>query len=335
MIAVDKVSEPSKSWKFSYSFPTIDFKFQNTGNATAFLWQFGIDVMSAEVDATPVLEFSYKVDNGDLLIFASNRGWGPALDCAVNVNESIIEHTFPAHDLQSVATITDSERGNTQVLRLKGRHISNESLAKAKQSIGAQTSRVHRVFDYGDRYLERALFEFWRVSPGSTVVTDLKEGIPIGTLCIRWACKDTKGQSHEGNDLVDAPGDGMLILTRTGFAFIPTPPPCGAAAPHGPTFVAMIDPDRGPHERVYPMARQIPPGDVERFHIMVAAGKSCTLTMRFTFFVDKHSIVRSERFVVKVWNPRGTYWGHEYRDGAELEHDAAKMLAIQENFPIW
>ena len=29
---------------YSFSFPTIDFKFQNTGSATAFLWKFIVDV---------------------------------------------------------------------------------------------------------------------------------------------------------------------------------------------------------------------------------------------------------------------------------------------------
>ena len=38
MFSIDKIKE--ETHKKKYKFPTIDFKFQNTGSATAFLWKF-------------------------------------------------------------------------------------------------------------------------------------------------------------------------------------------------------------------------------------------------------------------------------------------------------
>src|SRR5437763_10303520 len=84
MLNIDHINEGDTH---NYSFPTIDFKFQNTGAATAFLWQFAISVLQAEIDVTPVLAFKSNVELGALQIIATNNGWGVAHSCQVQVDD--------------------------------------------------------------------------------------------------------------------------------------------------------------------------------------------------------------------------------------------------------
>jgi len=59
MLDINKINQISHLYfpQYRYRFPSIDFKFQNTGNATAFLWQFIISILSIEIDPTPIFEF--------------------------------------------------------------------------------------------------------------------------------------------------------------------------------------------------------------------------------------------------------------------------------------
>ncbi len=72
------------------------------------------------------------------------------------------------------------------------------------------------------------------------------------------------------------------------------------------------------------MSRQIPPGDIERFHIMVGSSMSCHILIQFKIFVDKAKIIESEIFKVDIWNPRNSGWHYGYKDGEELRRDIEK-----------
>ncbi len=58
MININHIGQKDE---YNYRFPTIDFKFQNTGTATAFLWQFEIDVFRIDVNLTPVIKLSCQI----------------------------------------------------------------------------------------------------------------------------------------------------------------------------------------------------------------------------------------------------------------------------------
>jgi hypothetical protein len=57
MVEIEKV-------EFRHFFPTIDFKFLNSGRGKALLWRFTISVTAVEIDPTPELEFSFNVPRG-------------------------------------------------------------------------------------------------------------------------------------------------------------------------------------------------------------------------------------------------------------------------------
>jgi Tfp pilus assembly protein PilF len=80
------------------------------------------------------------------------------------------------------------------------------------------------------------------------------------------------------------------------------------------TYGVIIDPSKGSYEQKYPISRAIPPGDVERFHIMVGASMSCYLQIRFKFFIDEATVIESGIFDIHIWNPRKSGWHHEYTD---------------------
>ena len=80
------------------------------------------------------------------------------------------------------------------------------------------------------------------------------------------------------------------------------------------TYITIIDPSKGPHEQTYPISHKIPPGDVERFHIMIGSPMSCHLTLQFMFSIDKAKIIKSEEFDVEIWNPRNSGWQNYYKD---------------------
>src|SRR5450755_4412885 len=108
MITIDRINEGKGYW---YHFPTIDFKFQNKGRATAFLWQFAIEVIHAEIDQTPVLAFGSDVKEGALLIQATNNGWGDAQDCHIQLREPILNLLFSDSIRQYKGTL---QSGKTQ-----------------------------------------------------------------------------------------------------------------------------------------------------------------------------------------------------------------------------
>src|SRR5260370_2439332 len=93
-----------------YHFPNIDFKFQNTGTATAFLWQFAIRILHAEIDPTPDLDFKLQIENDALEIVVVNNGWGTAQDCHISIEEPTLNRLFTNSDRPYVGTIPTWEQ---------------------------------------------------------------------------------------------------------------------------------------------------------------------------------------------------------------------------------
>ena len=116
-------------------------------------------------------------------------------------------------------------------------------------------------------------------------------GIRIDSAHIKYAFTDETGEKHENDKTISFGGYGSWIaLARTAFVEFVEPPPSPAPAYSDTTYISLIDPNIGPHKRLYSMSRKIVPGDIERFHIMVGAPKSCRLRLKFKFFVDKDSV---------------------------------------------
>jgi hypothetical protein len=288
-----------------YQFPTIDFKFQNTGRATAFLWRFAVLILDVEIDRKPALRFYTKAGAGTLQVWADNRGWGDAIDCTVQVGERFLDGFFEESLRQFRGDIGSGEVRELLVFDPRVKHELfvgfMQALAERQVQLVRETSRDGAV---GFRQLE----------PRPLV------GAKLGSLKAEWGCTTVAGDQVTGEAEFGMESAGsQLALTPLGFTEFheETPVPRGTFSEV--TYITIIEPEQHAGERLYPMARHVPPGDVERFHIMIGATMSCRLTLRFKFYVDRDVQIVSDEFDVHIWNPRGSGWHADYQDGAELD----------------
>lgn len=94
-------------------FPSIDLLFRNTGPSTAIIWQFAIDIVNIDVDASPSLSFQYKTgtmkqaesnsiitSDKYLVIEAANYGWGLARGCEFVLVDPLLGTLFPEEQMR-------------------------------------------------------------------------------------------------------------------------------------------------------------------------------------------------------------------------------------------
>jgi len=335
LINIENVNDDQR-----YGFPTIDFKFQNVGNITAFLWKFTIDITEIEIDTTPALEFQlltpdesrmkgYKerIGNNVLDVLAINNGWGAAEQCIFLIDERGLSQLFSdsirsfkgrlsSGESKVIIRLVVDQIDSKKFNQLHDVMIQNGRKALEEQLINESKSAYYKMREKEafESYKKEKWIEFnqnWNYS-GRT--------IPISTPSIQWKYKNIKGIVQSGlakaynRTESDYPPIWSVIVGTDKFWWqydIPSYYPKDSYV----TYCAIIDPSAGKHERSYAISREIPPGDVERFHIMIGSSKSSHLRMRLKFYVDKNKIIQSEEFELKIWNPRNSYLNEYYEDG--------------------
>jgi len=319
MLKIDQIDQSSTR---TYHFPTIDFKFQNTGTAAAFLWKFVVEVLHAEIDTMPVLGFDIGVKNKVLYMLAVNNGWGTAHDCQVRISESILNQLYADSMCQYTGTIQSGEQKRILFfehdLANQGRFttISKELLAiKDKDS---WRSQLEEFTEISENLVDRF--------PHRDATREIIRGIRLGKASAIWAFKDDKNIRHTGNTEIpyymkESATAREFFLTEKGFYEFHHP--LAGIVDSDTTYCTIIDPAKGSHELTYPISRKVPSGDVERFHIMVGAPMSCHLSLRFKFFIDQTTIVESEVFDINIWNPRNSQWHSKYKDGEVLSRSSS------------
>lgn len=316
MFSIDNVQESP----YNYKFPTIDCKFQNTGNATAFLWQFAVNITQAEIDFTPIPDFSYFLKNNALEIEVTNNGWGAMRDFQITIDQPIINRLFSESVRQYQGTI-DSEKSQTAFrLSKENSETKNfEAISKEFDRLDILPPEGTLIFDHKTGKV--VIFRSEQFEKKSIY------GIKLKPLRINWNAKDKKNIKHAGENTIRLDD---IILTQAGFnRFYSTleriPHRCFGSFFSDVTYSTIIDPRKGSHKRIYPISRTIPSGDVERFHIMVCSPMSCYLRLQFEFFVDQLKVVKSEVFDINIWNPRNSGWHKAYKDGVELSRQLDKL----------
>ena len=299
MININQIQQTGNSWCptiYNYLFPTIDFNFQNTGRATASLWRFSINILEAEVDRTPILNFRADIEEDNLIIIATNNGWGTAYDCQIQINEPLLNRLFSDSGLQCGGEIARGE--------------SSKVLSLSKKP------------DNSDRFeaMKKEFIDVFNYSPEPPFNQTIR-GIRLGPIEIRWTSKDEKGDTYQNQEKIPAfDKDGEYVVTENGF-FKTRNPRSGGGAYSDVTYSAIIDPLEGAYEYRYLFRRKIPSGDTERFHIMIGASMSCHLRVKFVFSIDQAQVIESNEFDIEIWNPRDSQWHYPYRDGDELRRN--------------
>lgn len=317
MFSIDNVQENH----YNYKFPTIDCKFQNTGNATAFLWQFAVNVIQAEIDFTPIPDFSYFLKNNALEIEVTNNGWGAMRDFQITIDQPIINRLFSESVRQDQGTI-DSGKSQT-VFRLSKENAETKNF----EAISKEFDRLDILPPEGTLIFDRKTGEL-TISQFHKFGKKSFYGIKLKPLRINWNCKNKNNIKHAGENTIRLDD---IILTQAGFnQFYTTAKQISADGFYGSffsdvTYSTIIDPNKGYHKRIYPISRTIPSGDVERFHIMVCSPMSCHLRLQFEFFVDGAKVVKSKVFDINIWNPVNAEWHKAYKDGVELSRQLDKL----------
>ena len=304
MISIDKVSQTPHPFYPIYrcSFPTIDFKFQNVGTATAFMKRFTIKVLHTEIDLTPVLDFELQVVNNALQVVATNNGWGEAHNCGIQISGDILNRLFTDTQRQYQGDIPSGD--------------NKEIFSFTKKSANANQIKAIKK-EFVNNYNQ----------PSGPPFHQSIRGIKLGKMNATWKSRDDNGAEYQDQvNIQDFDNKGDYILTENGF-FKTSNIRSGGGAYSDIMYVAIIDPSKSIQEKTYSISRKIPSGDVERFHIMVGSPISCNLTVLFQFFSDQTGIVESEKFDIELWNPRNTRWDYPYRDGDQLRRDIKQRQA--------
>jgi hypothetical protein len=318
-----------------YEFPTIDFKFQNTGTAAAFLRQFRVEVLSAEIDPKPELYFDATFEGRVVSLRVNNNGWGPATNLELEFSEPTLNRLFGTRLRQSVPVI-DEEHGITLSLsdvpsaELQAIQSTYKPLvAPRNYRYGpdvvrvAPSSRMRQLPSLVPLRTERS-----KIVPQNNSQAREFRGVELNPINVSWSALDQRGIRFTGEAVIwlrptALTDDGFLQAEWTHSI----PDACGSFSSDR-TYVTCIrlDPDQ---QSVfdYPISRKIAPGDIDRFHVMVGATKSCILRVRFAIVVDKDTVIRSDAFDFHLWNPKRFELHERYTDGAAM---ARREEEIQE-----
>ncbi len=301
MINIDEIN------KEYYDFPTIDFKFQNTGNATALLWQFTIDILQAKVNTTPDLSFITHVSGNNLEFKVDNFGWGTARNCVIELLEPNIGILFLPSLRQFNINITSGESAS---FTLKAQDFDQTKFQELLNNPVKRNSSQVSIFSlFGSEKEENQ---------------ESSSMIELDTIKARWNCIGDDGQNHSGISNIRISGHYSIGMTRDGFVITNEYSINYGMMLSDTTYISMIDPSKGTQTRQYPISRQIPPGGVERFHIMVGATMSCDLMLKFRFAIDKSKVLESEEFAIQIYNPRNSRF-RDYSDGDQLERQIEEL----------
>ena len=336
MIEIDNIKK--------HAFPEIDFKFKNSGNSVAVLWQFSVYVTATEINRTPDLEFQYKVGDytyephldhrNSLSITAKNYGWGPANNCSIACTDPVIAELFPEKE-RCVAD--DIRSGESLVFRLRPEGIDQTKFRilhstlreKALREVVKERNNEDGWSEQENErqdtwYLSKAFLEPPDQYPYYKTSMEMDNDnsiavIPLEAPMVSWSCADVSGRALSGNKAASQYyPEGHLYVCAEGFVLITYTRVC-CILQSDAKYCVIIDPDQGPQERVYPISRAIPAAGAERFHIMVGATKSCRLNLKFKFWIDKQRVVESKDFDIEIlckFNAR-----FSYEDGDEITRD--------------
>jgi hypothetical protein len=291
-------------------FPTIDFKFHNSGNAASYMHEFQIEVKDASVDERPSFSASMGITgesdphrgfcevSGDLLINITNNGWGKEASCDLSLVETRLNDLFSGNLLKTKLTLYGGEsktafrlRGfdaNQKILRsFLSKRIENEECTSFRinqpREIALSLSVPEILLSYND---ENALVQ------------------------------DTITLNPNTNSL---PGNcgGSLYLTNKLFIWHGSVVNC-CIHPPSAVYYAKLNPRKGPYIKKYKISHRIGESDIERFKIMIGSEISARLKVVFKFVMEEGNIIESEVFSINIWHPRNTPIPYHYEDGADL-----------------
>lgn len=142
--------------------------------------------------------------------------------------------------------------------------------------------------------------------------------VVLNNVKAMWSAISNNDKTIKGSTHLEGGEYAVLALSPLGF-FVKEGQ--GAFLPTDVTFCTIIEPISGKQVKEYPVSRSIAPGEVDRFQMMVAATKSCALSVRFTFHFDD-DVLESKLYKMAIGNRRDQKFHLQYTDGGEVRSRA-------------
>ncbi len=333
-IILDQTSEDR--WRHRHPFPVLDFKFRNTGLGTSFLTSFQVNILNAEIDIEPDLDFTWSIggpertDNygtpdrefgSSLRISVNNYGWGSAHSLKFNsvdkLEELFDKPSFEGGELVGVKSelireysISDLNKEKFKARAASGQASDAKSLRANHLGWPRGINSFQAIFDKGVPYLVIEEFKF------------------------TWECTDDLRRKYRGKEKLTnrqmGHWGGDVVLTEKGFFFLSHGPVAAYAVQPGPTTCVMIDPELGAHVRSYRLSRGVKGGEIERFQILIGASMSCALDLKFGFVADgSKRLITSDPMSLYIANSRYNAYHDEYRDGQVILDEVTDQMERQ------
>ncbi|MEO3744545.1 hypothetical protein [Plantactinospora sp. B5E13] len=328
----------------------LDFKFVNRGTVSSVLHHFDVEVISFEPDSTPVLAFSHERSGPrGLGVTVSNVGWGAARDCEVRITDPVLARLLPSEGLAAVADIDSGER--REVLTVPLDRIDQEEFDELttrrgslrERVVTAMEARQPAVTDLDDFGMLLSHHERWHVQE---YFSDLSRGpddarqrwhirfmsqietrqLPVRlTLDVAYRTATEARVRREAVALtpLDRPAEGELWIVVDRFRYDPHQVMFAPLTP-SEAVVAVLDPETETR-RGYPISRTIPPGEPDRFHVVITARRSGTYTVRVRFHTDADPVV-SPPLSVYLRRDRNQGLPEERLDGASFAVDDDRLV---------
>ena len=273
-----------------YSFPTIDFRFQNLSDNHLMLYKFGIEIIDKRIDNRPEFDFYLELVDEDnqpidrwerrkklLKFYVESRGWGSLFNCKFKFKEPELISVFGEKQMECNLEILSKEVEDLIILD------SEKTTSKLDENLRPEIILRERG---------------------------------IEKIEVEWECEDETGQKYTGSsELKSKHGDGFYLNIGSSSFTLKAYTNLANMEESQVTYISLLDIDSNVTKKEYPITHKITPWDIERFHIMIGATKSCFITVRFTFDIHRIGTVKSKDFIINIINPKNSYLSKEYRDG--------------------
>jgi hypothetical protein len=345
----------------------IDFKFINRGDAAAVLHEFSISVLEFRLDTTPLLQYSYFPSGASALsgefhygtaleLEVNNSGWGGAFDFTAELTCPVLASVFPQAALS--IEFAEIESGAVRTFTLLAKDADQAAMDRLRErrakflqkAVSALDEADEEILHSPDFAILLSLHEQWHISEffsdGRYASSDPRQQwhrdyiaeldsdyLPIRLdIYTQYADQDGQGKSESTAALTSfdrSMTEGALWIGPNGFRY-EVHMVDFMMMPGGDAYAVILDPEN-PGDRNYRISRSIPPGDADRFHVVLASRMSGDFLLRLSFEINGAQVVQSDLIRISLNHPRNADLPLGLIDGASFElRDGRLELGVRE-----
>lgn len=293
-------------------FPALDFKFYNRGHYKDLLTKIIIDVRRVVVDYTPVLNMSIGCDDGDVMLYVTNDGWGVARDFRCEVDLTPFGAAVPSRTI----VITEPQIPT----ELREPHISDLWELPKPTRFELVNHQQIDALNMPSQLLQK------KDSHPNRVRGESSFGPPQGgldRLSSQLTYTSIGGRPYSETRMIRTPRYDKIYFQANKFKVIGWDPMAGVQAMRiGPSYRYhfLLDPDNPIKRYEKSIAHEVRPDEYERIWIVLASKKSAHYELKCRFLSASGRTIESSDLELNIWSPRSYAWRYHY--GRELANIA-------------